>query len=70
MDECLGYGKNDRKAKQTGNHRNGKSTKRLKSEEGEVTIDIPYDRAGKFELVRVTKHDRISDKIRDCAYFI
>ena len=65
MDEHLGYSKNDRKAKQTSNHRNGKSTKRLKSDEGEVTIDIPRDRAGEFEPVIVPKHDRMSDKIKD-----
>lgn len=31
MDEHLGYSKNDRKNKTDSNHRNGKSTKRLKT---------------------------------------
>ena len=65
MDEHLGYSKNDRKLKQTSNHRNGSSTKRLKSEEGEISINIPRDRAGEFKPIIVPKHDRMSDKVKD-----
>ena len=64
MDEHLGYAKHDRKSKKTTNHRNGKSSKTLKSEEGEVTINIPRDRNGEFDPVIVPKHDRVSEKIK------
>lgn len=65
MDEHLGYQKNDRHSKQTSNQRNGKSTKRLKTDAGEVEIDIPRDRQSNFEPVVVPKHERMSQKIED-----
>ena len=65
MDEHLGYSKNDRRSKKTSNHRNGKSTKTLKSEEGEVPVEIPRDRAGEFDPVVVPKHERMSEKVKD-----
>ena len=65
MDEHLGYQKNDRQSKHTTNQRNGKSTKRLKTDAGEVEIDIPRDRQSSFEPVVVAKHERMSQKIED-----
>lgn len=65
MDEHLGYSKNDRKQKSVSNHRNGKSSKRLKTDAGEVIIDIPRDREGMFEPIVVPKHERMSQKIED-----
>jgi putative transposase len=38
------------------NTRNGKSKKRLKSEHGQVEIEIPRDRQGSFEPILVPKH--------------
>lgn len=67
MNEHLGYSKNDRESKQTDNHRNGKSTKRLKTDAGEVTIDIPRDRNAEFDPVVVPKHERMSQKIEDAV---
>lgn len=67
MSEHLGYSKNDRESKQTGNHRNGKSTKRLKTDAGEVSIDIPRDRFAEFDPVVVPKHERVSQKIEDAV---
>ena len=65
MDEHLGYSKNDRKNKSAPNHRNGKSSKRLKTDAGEVIIDIPRDRDSSFEPIVVPKHERMSQKIED-----
>lgn len=65
MDEHLGYSKNDRKNKSATNHRNGKSSKRLKTDAGEVIIDIPRDRDSSFEPIVVPKHERMSQKIED-----
>ena len=67
MDEHLGYEKNDRASKQTTNHRNGKSSKRLKTDAGEVPIDVPRDRDGQFDPVVVPKHERMSQKIEDAV---
>jgi putative transposase len=39
-----------------GNTRNGKSKKKLKSEHGEVEIEVPRDRQGSFEPILVAKH--------------
>jgi len=49
LEEKLGYAKEERSAKNTDNCRNGYSTKTLKSEFGEVEIQIPRDRKGEFE---------------------
>lgn len=65
MDEHLGYSKNDRKNKESSNHRNGKSSKRLKTDAGEVMIDIPRDRDSSFDPIVVPKHERMSQKIED-----
>ena len=41
MDEHLGYEKHAPQGRGTGNNRNGYSTKRLKGQHGEVTIQAP-----------------------------
>jgi len=54
----LGYEKHDNRPTQSDNARNGKSSKKLRSEQGELTIDIPRDRLGEFEPTIVKKHQR------------
>ncbi len=44
----LGYGKYSPAGKNTGNSRNGVTSKKLKSKYGEVEIEVPRDRAGTF----------------------
>ena len=58
MDEHLGYGKHDPAGKNTGNSRNGKSSKNLITDNGDVRIDVPRDRNGDFEPQIVKKHQR------------
>ena len=58
MTEQLGYEKNDQEAKPTGNRRNGKSKKTLRSDQGPLDIEVPRDRAGEFEPAIVPKHQR------------
>lgn len=65
MDEHLGYSKNDRTSKQTSNHRNGTSSKVLKTDAGEISITIPRDRRSEFEPIVVPKHERMSQKVED-----
>lgn len=45
----LGYEKHASEGKNSGNSRNGSSSKSIKGEFGEATIDIPRDRCGTFE---------------------
>jgi transposase-like protein len=65
MDEHLGYPKNGIKPEDTDNIRNGTSNKTLKSDNGDVEINIPRDRNSSFEPVIVPKHKRFSEKIED-----
>ncbi|WP_220718244.1 IS256 family transposase [Agarivorans litoreus] len=54
MDEHLGYEKH--KPSKSNNTRNGKSTKRVKTEDGEFELDTPRDRLGSFDPKLVKKH--------------
>ena len=63
----LGYEKNDPVGHGSGNSRNGKSRKTLKSEQGEMELAVPRDRQGSFEPQLVRKHqtrwDGLDEKI-------
>ncbi len=60
MEDHLGYVKHDKAL--TTNSRNGSSKKRVRSEIGEIELDIPRDRNATFEPEIVKKHQRdISD---------
>lgn len=65
MEEHLGYEKNAVKPDNTDNLRNGTSSKTLKSDNGDVEINIPRDRNSSFEPIIVPKHKRFSEKIED-----
>lgn len=58
MSDHLGYEKNDAAGHKSGNSRNGKTKKRLKTDGGEVSIEVPRDRNGDFEPQIVRKHQR------------
>lgn len=49
LDKHLGYGKHAVEGKNTGNSRNGYSSKSLKGDFGEVEISTPRDRNSTFE---------------------
>ena len=49
MSEHLGYEKHDPAGRNTGNSRNGKSSKTLKGEFGTLPIEVPRDRDSSFE---------------------
>ena len=55
MDDHLGYAKHEKSGNGTGNSRNGKTRKRLKSEQGDLEISAPRDRNGTFEPKAVEK---------------
>ena len=56
MEDHLGYEKHAPEGRNTGNSRNGKSSKRLKGKHGVVEIDTPRDRNGTFEPKLLGKH--------------
>ncbi|MCA6120114.1 transposase [Bradyrhizobium sp. WSM 1738] len=45
----LGYEKGDRAGRGTGNSGNGMSSKTILTDDGEIEIAVPRDRAGSFE---------------------
>jgi transposase-like protein len=62
MDEHLGYEKHSTAGDHTGNSRNGKYTKKVRSNFGPLELEVPRDRNGEFEPLAVKKHSRnISD---------
>ena len=56
LNHRLGYEKHEVAGYKSGNTRNGKSEKTLKTESGEVTIEVPRDRKGTFEPQIIGKH--------------
>lgn len=54
----FGYTKNDKKNKQTDNRRNGYKEKTVKTQFGEMPIEVPRDRNGEFEPIIVPKNKR------------
>lgn len=57
----LGYEKHSPLGDHTGNSRNGKSAKTLKTEEGPMPLKVPRDRSGTFEPQLVKKGQRRFD---------
>ena len=58
LQQHLGYKAGQTKPKGATNHRNGKGSKTVLTDSGEVTIDVPRDRHGTFEPQLVGKHER------------
>lgn len=56
LDEELGYTRYDYRNKETENSRNGFSKKTMHTSLGDLDIDVPRDRQGRFEPQLITKH--------------
>ena len=67
LSDHLGYEKGDPAGRGSGNSRNGTSAKTVLTEDGEVAIEVPRDRAGTFEPRLIpkgqTRFDGFDDKI-------
>src|ERR1700750_813527 len=67
LTEHLGYEKGDPAGRGKGNSRNGTSSKTVLTEDGQVEIAVPRDRAGSFEPQLIakgqTRFDGFDDKI-------
>jgi len=58
MDSHLGYQKNSSAGDNSGNNRNGYSSKRVLTRDQEVELNIPRDRNGEFSPVLVPKYEK------------
>lgn len=58
LETKLGYAKDDIEGKNTDNSRNGYTPKTIKSEFGEVDIQVPRDRKGEFRPKIAPKYKR------------
>lgn len=58
LTDHLGYEPHEQKGRGTGNSRNGKGRKTVKSETGAIDIQVPRDRNGTFEPKLVKKRQR------------
>ena len=63
LDEHLGYEKHRTRDKPGDNSRNGFSNKTLKTNIGDIPLDVPRDRESSFDPVIVPKHQRMSARI-------
>lgn len=64
LEAHLGYEKSSTAGYNTGNSRNGTSSKTVKTESlGDVILNIPRDRKSTFEPVIIPKHARMSDEL-------
>lgn len=65
MTDHLGYEKHEKKTAPSGNSRNGTSSKKIITNNGEVEIEIPRDRNGEFEPHLLKKHQKRFDLFDD-----
>lgn len=65
MDSHLGYPKHSPEGVNSGNSRNGKSSKTVKTTMGEVELEIPRDRNSTFEPVLIPKRSRTVEGIEE-----
>jgi len=65
MSQHLGYEKHSAEGNNSGNNRNGYSTKILKTSMGETEIKIPRDRNGDFEPQIIKKYEKNISEIEN-----
>ncbi|WP_207064062.1 IS256 family transposase, partial [Motiliproteus sp. SC1-56] len=58
MEDHLGYSKHEPSGKNSGNSRNGKSRKSVRSVHGDIELEVPRDRNGTFEPRLVRKGEK------------
>jgi putative transposase len=70
LTEHLGYSKYQAKGRNSGNSRNGKISKNLRTSLGDTTIAVPRDRNGEFEPVILSKHAKSSNEIEEKIIYL
>ena len=61
----LGYAKYAPEGRNSGNSRNGKYRRKVKSSTGEVSVAVPRDRKGEFEPQILHKYETSSNELED-----
>ena len=65
LSEHLGYEPYEAKGRNSGNNRNGRYAKKLRTSSGETTIQVPRDRKGEFEPHVVKKQVANTNELED-----
>jgi transposase-like protein len=65
LGEQLGYERYEAKGRNSGNNRNGHYAKKVRTSDGELTIDVPRDRNGEFEPQIVKKHTTNTNELEE-----
>lgn len=65
MSDHLGYESREEPPTEQTNRRNGHRTKKVRSDQGVMDVDVPRDREGSFEPKLVGKHQRVFDGFDD-----
>jgi transposase-like protein len=63
--EHLGYERYEAKGRNSGNNRNGRYAKKLRTSSGETNIQVPRDRNGEFEPQVVKKQETNTNELED-----
>jgi transposase-like protein len=59
----LGYEKYEAKGRNSGNSRNGKTSRKLRTSNGDLDIEVPRDRNGDFQSKVLVKHQASSNEL-------
>jgi putative transposase len=65
MSEHLGYERYEAKGRKSGNNRNGKRPKKVRTSGGDTAIQVPRDRNGEFQTSLLEKHKANSNEIEN-----
>jgi putative transposase len=65
MDEQLGYERHQRRSDEPSNYRNGSTKRKLKTQFGEVEVNVPRDRKGSYEPQILDKYQRNVDGLEE-----
>lgn len=65
IDEQLGYEKHQRRSDGPSNYRNGSTKRKLKTQFGEVEVNVPRDRNGSYEPQILDKYQRNIDGLEE-----
>ncbi|MEC1756058.1 IS256 family transposase, partial [Schinkia azotoformans] len=65
IEEQLGYEKHQRRSDEPSNYRNGSTKRKLKTQFGEVEVNVPRDRKGSYEPQILNKYQRNVDGLEE-----
>jgi putative transposase len=63
LTDQLGYEKCEAKGRNSGNSRNGKTNRKLRTSNGDLEIEVPRDRNGEFQCKVLAKHQTSTNEL-------